>query len=97
MFCLACLEIHYSYSLSVLLMRRMFVSARVKTVGSGFAMCLETEDVKAAVAKAVSAGAVSEGELAEGEGEGLVGKLKDPYGFVWTVCSPTKKSVDVEA
>lgn len=76
----------------------MFVSARVKTVGSGFAMCLETEDVKAAVAKAVSAGAVSEGELSEGEGEGLVGKLKDPYGFVWTVCSPTKKSVDdVEA
>lgn len=107
MFCLTCLEIHYSYSLSVLffffdprlsvlLMRRMFVSARVKTVGSGFAMCLETEDVKAAVAKAVSAGAVSEGELAEGEGEGLVRKLKDPYGFVWTVCSPTKKSVDVD-
>ncbi|KAF7154085.1 hypothetical protein RHSIM_Rhsim01G0248500 [Rhododendron simsii] len=73
------------------------VDDSVKTLGSGFAMCLETEDVKAAVAKAVSAGAVSEGELAEGEGEGLVGKLKDPYGFVWTVCSPTKKSVDVEA
>ncbi|KAH7862691.1 hypothetical protein Vadar_008162 [Vaccinium darrowii] len=73
-------------------------SAPVKTVGTGFVMCLETEDVKAAVEKAVTAGAVSEGELAEGEGEGLAAKLKDPYGFVWTVCSPIKKSADaVEA
>jgi len=56
--------------------------------------------VQGAVAKAVSAGAVVEDEVAEGESAccgGRVGKVKDPYGFVWLLCSPGKKSVDVEA
>lgn len=56
-------------------------------------LCLETEDVGAAIAKAVSAGAVEEGEVVEGEGAccgGRVGKVKDPYGFVWHICSPAK-------
>lgn len=73
---------------------------RVKSHGSGCVICLETEDVEAAIAKAVGAGAVQEGEITEGEGAccgGRVGKVKDPYGFVWLICSPAKKCVDVEA
>ncbi|KAA8550543.1 hypothetical protein F0562_002227 [Nyssa sinensis] len=75
-------------------------SAPVKTVGTGCAICLETEDVEAAVAKAVKAGALTEGEVAEDEITccgGRVGKVKDPYGFVWMICYPAKKSADVEA
>ncbi|PSR86307.1 Glyoxalase-like domain protein [Actinidia chinensis var. chinensis] len=75
-------------------------SAPVKTPATGFVICLETEDVEAAVAKAVNAGGVSEGEVAEGEVAccgGRVGKVKDPYGVVWMICSPTKKCADVEA
>nr|GMD71170.1 Glyoxalase-like domain protein [Ipomoea batatas]GMD73175.1 Glyoxalase-like domain protein [Ipomoea batatas] len=63
--------------------------------------CLETEDVDAAVANAVTAGAVADGEIVEG-GEGAccggrVGKVKDPYGNVWLICSPAMKCADVEA
>ncbi|CAK9188568.1 unnamed protein product [Ilex paraguariensis] len=75
-------------------------SALVKTVGNGCVICLETEDVEAAVAKAVKAGAVSEGETAEVYGTcctGRVVKLKDPYGFVWLICNPAKNPDDVEA
>ncbi|CAI0426487.1 unnamed protein product [Linum tenue] len=67
-------------------------SAPVKGVGSGLSLCLETQDVEAAVAKAVAAGAVAEGEIAESDGAccgGRVGKVKDPYGFVWMICSPS--------
>lgn len=74
--------------------------APVKTSGTGFVICLETEDVEAAVTKAVNAGAVAEGEVAEGDGAccgGRVGKVKDPYGFVWMICSPAKKCADGEA
>ena len=74
--------------------------SRVKTPATGFVICLETEDVEAAVAKAVNAGGVSEGEVAEGEVAccgGRVGKVKDPYGVVWMICSPIKKCADVEA
>ncbi|CAK7349444.1 unnamed protein product [Dovyalis caffra] len=53
-------------------------SASAKAGGTGFALCLETEDVEAAVSKAVAAGAVAEGEIAEGDGAcccaGRVGK-----------------------
>lgn len=73
---------------------------RVKAGGNGVVLCLETEDVEGAIAKAVSAGAVADGEVVEGEGTccgGRVGKLKDPYGFVWQICSPGKKCADVEA
>ncbi|CAK9140864.1 unnamed protein product [Ilex paraguariensis] len=75
-------------------------SALIKSVGTGCVICLETEDVEAAVAKAVNAGALSEGETTEGDATcfgGRVGKLKDPYGFVWQICSPAKNPVDVEA
>ncbi|KAK7339046.1 hypothetical protein VNO77_19689 [Canavalia gladiata] len=71
-----------------------------KAGGNAVVLCLETEDVEGAVTKAVSAGAVAEGEVAEGEGAccgGRVGKVKDPYGFVWLFCSPGKKCADVEA
>ncbi|KAG8388864.1 hypothetical protein BUALT_Bualt02G0169400 [Buddleja alternifolia] len=76
------------------------VSAPVKTAVTGSVFCLETEDVETAVAKAVAAGAVSEGEISEGEGAccgGRVGKVKDPYGNVWLICSPSKKCTDVAA
>ncbi|XP_062081090.1 uncharacterized protein At5g48480 [Humulus lupulus] len=73
----------------------------VKSGGSGGVMlCLETEDVAAAIAKAVSAGAVAEGEVVEGEGAccgGSVGKVTDPYGFSWLICSPAKKCATVDA
>lgn len=73
---------------------------RVKSVGTGHVFCLETEEVEAAVAQAVKAGALADGEVAEGEGACCgerVGKLKDPYGIVWLICSPAKKCSDVEA
>ncbi|KAK9138536.1 hypothetical protein Sjap_009130 [Stephania japonica] len=51
---------------------------------SGGSLWLETNDVEGAVAKAVKAGAVAEGEIAEGES---IGKVKDPYGYFWLICS----------
>ncbi len=71
-----------------------------KSGGNGIVLCLETSDVEGAISKAVSAGAVAEGEVVEGEGAccgGRVGKVKDPYGFVWLICSPGNKCSDVEA
>jgi len=74
---------------------------RVKSGGNGVVFCLESENIEAAIAKAVSAGAVAEGEVAECEGAcggGRVGKVTDPYGYVWQFCTPAKKVVgDVEA
>lgn len=76
---------------------------RIKS-GTGSVFCLETEDIDGAVEKAVKAGAVKEGEVAEADGAccgGRVGKVKDPYGNFWMICSPAaaKKddAVDVEA
>ncbi|KAJ0442018.1 putative glyoxalase/Bleomycin resistance protein/Dihydroxybiphenyl dioxygenase [Helianthus annuus] len=76
-------------------------TATDKAVGSGLVFCLETEDIEAAVDAAVKAGAVADGEISEGEGAccgGRVGKVKDPYGVAWAICTPTaKKCGDVEA
>ncbi|KAK8650805.1 hypothetical protein V6N13_140429 [Hibiscus sabdariffa] len=66
-------------------------SAPVGSEGIGSQLCLETEDVEAAISKAVSAGAVAEGEITEGGGAccgGRVGKVRDPFGYVWLICSP---------
>ena len=63
-------------------------------------LCLETQDVDGAVAKAVAAGAVAEGETVEGDGAccgGRVGKVKDPYGYIWLICSTAKQCAEVEA
>ncbi|XP_077229489.1 uncharacterized protein At5g48480-like [Tasmannia lanceolata] len=64
----------------------------------GFGLCLETKDVSGAFSKAVEAGAAVEAEITEDE-DGCcgarVGKLKDPFGYIWTICSITK--ADVEA
>ncbi|MBA0820775.1 hypothetical protein Gohar_021867 [Gossypium harknessii] len=71
-----------------------------KIEGIGNQLCLETDDVEAAISKAVSAGAVVEGEVTEGGGAccgGRVGKVKDPYGYVWLICSPSNKCAPVEA
>ncbi|KAL2470735.1 Uncharacterized protein Adt_38871 [Abeliophyllum distichum] len=75
-------------------------SAPVKTAVTGGMFCLETEDVESAVATAVTAGAAAEGEISEGDGaccSGRVGKVKDPYGNIWLICSPPKKCADVAA
>ncbi|EEF35099.1 uncharacterized protein At5g48480 [Ricinus communis] len=78
-------------------------SAPEKSLASGISLVLVTEDVEAAIAKAVAAGAVAEGEIVEGDGAYYggaerVGKVKDPYGFVWVIASLAKKSTaDVEA
>nr|XP_043621049.1 uncharacterized protein At5g48480-like [Erigeron canadensis] len=81
-------------------------SALVKTVSSGLVFCLETEDIEGAVEKAIKAGAVAEGEITEAEGDGAycggrVGKVKDPYGIVWAICTPTptakRSATNVEA
>ncbi|KAE9617961.1 hypothetical protein Lal_00037937 [Lupinus albus] len=73
----------------------------LKSGGNGVVLCLETSDVEGAIAKAVSIGAVAECEVVEGEGAccgGRVGKVKDPFGFVWLICSSGKKcGADVEA
>ncbi|GKB15471.1 glyoxalase-like domain protein [Tanacetum coccineum] len=76
------------------------VDATAKEIGTGIVFWLETEEIEAAVEKAVKAGAVAEGEMTEGEGAcdgGRVGKVKDPYGIVWVICTPAKKTADVEA
>ncbi|KAI3806189.1 hypothetical protein L1987_22085 [Smallanthus sonchifolius] len=77
-------------------------TAPVKATGTGLVFCLETKDIDAAVEKAMKAGAVAESEVTEAEGEGAccggrVGKVKDPYGIVWLICTPAKKCGDVEA
>lgn len=79
-----------------------YLICSVKNAGAGCVLCLETEDVEAAVAKAVAAGAVAEGDLADGAdaccggGGGRVGEVKDPYGFTWLICSPAKKCAEAE-
>ncbi|CAH9073528.1 unnamed protein product [Cuscuta europaea] len=76
-------------------------SAPAKADATSGVFALETDDVETAIANAVSAGAVAEGEISEGEASccgGRVGKVKDPYGNLWFICSPAKKSVEsVEA
>ncbi|KAK9161731.1 hypothetical protein Syun_008072 [Stephania yunnanensis] len=47
----------------------------------------ETNDVEGAVSKAVKAGAIAEGEITEGENATRVGRVKDPYGYVWLIRS----------
>ncbi|CAK8541525.1 unnamed protein product [Lathyrus sativus] len=66
----------------------------VKTGGHGVVFALETEDVEGAIAKAVKGGAVVDIEGAAGEGR--VGKVTDPYGYVWQISAPLKKEVEVE-
>ncbi|KAL5709678.1 hypothetical protein ACHQM5_020338 [Ranunculus cassubicifolius] len=56
-----------------------------------FTLSLVTDDVDGAVANAVKAGGNLEGQIAENEGVGRVGKVKDPYGYVWAITSEAKK------
>ncbi|KAK8933418.1 hypothetical protein KSP39_PZI015887 [Platanthera zijinensis] len=71
----------------------------VDGAGLGFILKLETEDVVAAVEKAVEAGAVADGEVTEVEGlcGGLLGKVKDPFGFVWVIALASNKCSETEA
>ncbi|KAL2935758.1 hypothetical protein RDABS01_018876 [Bienertia sinuspersici] len=71
-----------------------------KIDGSGCVFTLATDDIDGAISKAVSAGAVAEGEVTEDEVAGRVGKVKDPYGYVWVISSPAAKTTpaaEVEA
>ncbi|KDO48119.1 hypothetical protein CISIN_1g044588mg [Citrus sinensis] len=63
-------------------------SAAAKNMGIGCVLCLEIDDVEAALAKAMSGGVWATGR---------VGKVKDPCGFTWLIYSPVKKCADVEA
>ncbi|XP_058739529.1 uncharacterized protein At5g48480-like [Vicia villosa] len=66
-----------------------------KSGGNGVVFALETDDVEGAIAKAVKGGATVDIEGAAGEGR--VGKVADPYGYVWQISSPLKKDAEVEA
>ncbi|CAI9770678.1 unnamed protein product [Fraxinus pennsylvanica] len=75
-------------------------SAPVKSAVTEGVFCLETEEVEPALSQAVNAGATAEGEISEGDSAccgGRVGKVKDPYGNIWLICSPPKKCADVAA
>ncbi|KAF6161959.1 hypothetical protein GIB67_002742 [Kingdonia uniflora] len=70
------------------------VAPPVKGVVSGCVFCLETDDVDGLVAKAVKAGGVVVDDGGEVTKEGMadccggkVGKITDPYGYVWVICS----------
>ncbi|XP_042513493.1 uncharacterized protein At5g48480 [Macadamia integrifolia] len=68
-------------------------------VGSAV-FCLETDDVDRSINKAVAAGAAIIGEITEGEGgyfDGRVGKVKDPYGYIWTIFAPAEGCGNDEA
>ncbi|CAI8612488.1 unnamed protein product [Vicia faba] len=67
----------------------------VKSGGNGVVFALETDDVEGAIAKAVKGGAVVDIEGASGEGR--VGKVTDPYGYVWQISAPLKKDAEVVA
>lgn len=73
----------------------------MNVVGSGaIALWLETPDIGAAVAKAVLAGAVSEGEITTGvfsDPEQPVGKVRDPFGFLWFFTSQVAKKASAES
>ncbi|CAI9768104.1 unnamed protein product [Fraxinus pennsylvanica] len=70
--------------------------AKVKSVVTRGVICLETEDVEAALAQAMNAGATTEGEISEGDDSccgGRVGKVKDPYGNIWLICSSRRNAL----
>ncbi|GAB2234627.1 hypothetical protein Droror1_Dr00003884 [Drosera rotundifolia] len=62
--------------------------ASVKPDNAGLVLSLETEDVDEAVVRAVGAGAAVVGEVTEKDAAVRVGKVKDPFGFVWVISSP---------
>ncbi|CAH9137313.1 unnamed protein product [Cuscuta epithymum] len=79
----------------------LILYAELKLGSTVFLVSGLTEDVETAVTNVVSAGAVAETEISEGEAcccGGRVGTVKDPYGHLWFICSPVKKSEEtVEA
>lgn len=56
------------------------------------------QDVEAVIEKAVAAGAVAEGGVTEDRvlsGKHL-GKVRDPFGIVWTIVGNTTKTITAE-
>uniref|UniRef100_A0A0D6R282 VOC domain-containing protein n=1 Tax=Araucaria cunninghamii TaxID=56994 RepID=A0A0D6R282_ARACU len=58
--------------------------------GTSTILHLETDDVDAALKRAVDAGATVTEEISERPWGQRYGKLKDPFGFVWSLATPVK-------
>lgn len=74
---------------------------RAKTTdGAGFSFCLVADDVEPAVAKAVKAGASVVEPVSDSEAVCCGARsvtVKDPFGYVWSICAAEKSCADVEA
>ncbi|RWR87183.1 hypothetical protein CKAN_01611900 [Cinnamomum micranthum f. kanehirae] len=70
------------------------------TDGAGFSFCLVADDVEPAVAKAVKAGASVVEPVPDSEAVCCGARsvtVKDPFGYVWSICAAEKSCADVEA
>uniref|UniRef100_A0A0C9QXB2 TSA: Wollemia nobilis Ref_Wollemi_Transcript_1578_1574 transcribed RNA sequence n=1 Tax=Wollemia nobilis TaxID=56998 RepID=A0A0C9QXB2_9CONI len=65
--------------------------------GTSSILHLETNDVDAALKRAVEAGATVTEEISERPWGQSYGKLKDPFGFVWSIATPVKEVQALEA
>lgn len=72
------------------------VKSPVALKGTSVILHLETDDVDAAVKLAVEAGATVTEEVAERPWGQRYGKVKDPYGFVWSFATTIKESAVAE-
>lgn len=58
--------------------------------GTSVILHLETDDVEGAFEKAVEAGATVTEPISEKPWGQIYGKIKDPFGFVWSIATPVK-------
>ncbi len=65
--------------------------------GPSVVLHLETEEVEVAFNRAVDAGATVTEEISERSWGARCGKVKDPYGFIWSLATPIKASPVAEA
>eukprot|EP01018_Ginkgo_biloba_P006320 Gb_00416 [translate_table: standard] len=73
------------------------VKSPVNLKGTSAIFHLETSDVDVAFKRAKEAGATEVEEVAERAWGQRYGKLKDPYGFVWSLATPIKAEAAAEA
>ncbi|GLJ26889.1 hypothetical protein SUGI_0526000 [Cryptomeria japonica] len=66
------------------------VKSPLNLKGTSAILHLETDDAESAFERAVEAGATVTEHIAEKPWGQLYGKVKDPYGFVWSIATPTK-------
>nr|ABK22759.1 unknown [Picea sitchensis]ABR16723.1 unknown [Picea sitchensis]ACN40534.1 unknown [Picea sitchensis]ACN41042.1 unknown [Picea sitchensis] len=67
------------------------VKSPVALKGTSVILHLETDDVEVAFKRAVDAGATVTEEISERSWGQRYGKVKDPYGFVWSLATPIKE------